>query len=208
MSDPGSVSQWIDELRGGDEDAAAHLWERYYSQLVRLAKARLDSFPRRSFDEHDIVNKALYDCFQSIQEGRYPELRDRDDLWRMLIRITENESITRVRREIRDKRGRGEVRGDSALSNEEDTGGQQGFDQLKGSGPTPEFAAEMFESCGRWLDVLSQTKKQRQYRLQQIALWKLAGYNNEEIAEFLEISTRSVERRLGWIREIWSQESE
>jgi DNA-directed RNA polymerase specialized sigma24 family protein len=208
MCDVGSVSQWLEQLRGGDDEAARLLWERYYARLIRLAKAKLDSFPRRSFDEQDIAAKALGDCFRSLQEGRYPELRDRSDLWRMLIRIAENEGRTQIRREMRDKRGSGGVKGDSALSSKDDLDGRQGFDQLAASAPSPEFLAEMAESTGRLLGLLSQSEKHRQYQLQQIALWKLEGYTNAEIAQRLdeEVATRTVERRLDLIRAIWSQE--
>ena len=42
-------------------------------------------------------------------------------------------------------------------------------------------------------------------KLQQIALWKLEGYTNDEIAEKLDLTTRSIERKLQRIREKWSQ---
>ena len=42
-------------------------------------------------------------------------------------------------------------------------------------------------------------------KLRQVALWKLESYTNDEIAEKLQLTTRSVERKLQRIREIWSE---
>ena len=39
--DQGSVTRWIDELKGGDPAAAQPLWDRYYERLVRLARTKL-----------------------------------------------------------------------------------------------------------------------------------------------------------------------
>ncbi len=45
----GSVTGWIGELAGGDADEAARrLWERYFDQLVRVARDRLRASPRRT----------------------------------------------------------------------------------------------------------------------------------------------------------------
>ncbi len=42
-------------------------------------------------------------------------------------------------------------------------------------------------------------------KLTQVALWKLEGFTNDEIAGKLGLTTRSVERKLQRIREKWSQ---
>ncbi len=36
--DTGSVTTWIDAVRAGDQEAARHLWQRYFQSLVRLAR--------------------------------------------------------------------------------------------------------------------------------------------------------------------------
>jgi hypothetical protein len=47
MSPEGSVSDWLGQLKGGDADAAQHLWQRYFARLVGLARLRLQNTPRR-----------------------------------------------------------------------------------------------------------------------------------------------------------------
>ncbi len=43
--DPGSVTRWINDLKDGELDAVQPLWERYFADLVRLARARLLRHP-------------------------------------------------------------------------------------------------------------------------------------------------------------------
>ena len=73
-------------------------------------------------------------------------------------------------------------------------------DRLLGAGPTPELAAQMTEECRRLLDGLGEDT------LRSVALWKMEGYSNEEIAQRLDCGLRSVSRKLLVIRAIWAQE--
>ena len=60
--DPGSVTRWINDLKGGELDAAQPLWERYFADLVRLARGRLRATPRTAADEEDAALGA-FDSF-------------------------------------------------------------------------------------------------------------------------------------------------
>ena len=53
--------------------------------------------------------------------------------------------------------------------------------------PPPELAAEMTEEYRRLLDKLGEPQ------LQAIALWKVEGYSNKEIATRLNLSVKTVE---------------
>ena len=55
MSAPGSVTYWLSELKAGNQDAAQHLWERYFQRLVELARNKLQNAPRRAADEEDVA---------------------------------------------------------------------------------------------------------------------------------------------------------
>src|SRR5438874_1974030 len=59
MSPGTSVTDWLGRLRAGDRDAAQRLWERYFDQLVRLARGRLRGARRRAADEEDVALSAL-----------------------------------------------------------------------------------------------------------------------------------------------------
>src|SRR5688500_17456857 len=54
MSVDEGVTRWLRQLEVGDQDAARLLWQRYYRELVELARARLGQTPRRIADEEDI----------------------------------------------------------------------------------------------------------------------------------------------------------
>jgi DNA-directed RNA polymerase specialized sigma24 family protein len=60
--------------------------------------------------------------------------------------------------------------------------------------PTPVFAAQVAEEYQRLLDGLGDD------RLRAVAVWKMEGYTNEEIAAKLGRTLRSVERKLQVIR--------
>ena len=66
--------------------------------------------------------------------------------------------------------------------------------------PTPDEAFEVAEECERLLNQLKDPI------LRQLALWKLEGYTNEEIAKILGCVPRTVERKLRAIRDIWEKE--
>lgn len=57
----------------------------------------------------------------------------------------------------------------------------------------------MAEECQRLLDSLGDET------LRNVALWKMEGYTNDEIAERLGCVTRTVERKLEMIRERWRE---
>jgi DNA-directed RNA polymerase specialized sigma24 family protein len=58
----------------------------------------------------------------------------------------------------------------------------------------------MSEECQRLLDLVQDED------LRRVALWKMEGYTNEEIAARLGCVTRSVERKLGVVRRLWTKE--
>ena len=76
---------------------------------------------------------------------------------------------------------------------------QRGWTILPVAEPTPEFAAEMAEQCSRLLNCLPDDCRQ-------IALYKLDGYSNDQIADKLNVAPRTIERKLASIRTIWQRE--
>ena len=74
------------------------------------------------------------------------------------------------------------------------------LEQIIGAEASPEFAAQMAEDFQVLLHKLPDED------LRQLALLKLEGWTNAEIATKLECVTRTVERKLSLIRQIWCQE--
>jgi DNA-directed RNA polymerase specialized sigma24 family protein len=194
-----SVSQWIVGTKQGDCQAVQELWKRYFEQLVRLARARLGGMPRRVADEEDVALSAFASFCRAAKQGRTPQLADRDGLWRLLIKLTAQKAVDQRRYDGCAKRGGGRVRGESALAHREVSESNAGLDRVIGDTPTPEFAAIVAEQCSRLLDCLSDD-------LRPLALAKMEGYTNEEIAGKLDCSLSTVERGLRLIRKIWQRE--
>jgi DNA-directed RNA polymerase specialized sigma24 family protein len=192
----GSVTRWIGSLKAGDVEAAQALWERYFDGLVRLARTRLRDAPRAAADEEDVALSAFHCLCRGATIGRFPELADRDNLWRLLATIAAQKAVDQQRREGRDKRGgRSRTRGEVDLD-----GGDAEADvlaQVVGREPSPEFAAQLDEEYRHQLDRLEDDG------LRRIAIWKMEGYENVEIARRLGCGVRTVERKLGAIRAIW-----
>jgi DNA-directed RNA polymerase specialized sigma24 family protein len=137
-----------------------------------------------------------------VAAGRFPRLADRDDLWQVLLMLTERTAIDQRRRELAAKRGRGEVLGESAIGcTHQDQSATPGVAHLASNEPSPEFALQAAEELELRLHALAVDPV-----LRQIALGKLAGYTNEEISQRLATSVRSVERQLSMIRKIWNED--
>ena len=104
MSDAASVTIWIHKLRAGNSQAAQKLWQGYFHRLVALARGKLRTMPRRGADEEDIALSAFDSFFRGVERGRFPQLDDRDDLWQVLLMITERKAFDLLEHEGRQKR--------------------------------------------------------------------------------------------------------
>jgi DNA-directed RNA polymerase specialized sigma24 family protein len=190
------ISTWIHQLRAGNHDAAERLWEHYFARLVGLARKKLAGVPRQAADEEDIALSAFDSFCRGVEQGRFPRVADADNVWSVLVLITARKAIDLREHENRQKRGGGQVFGESTLLAE----GAAGLDLLVGHEPTPEFAAQVAEECQRLLAKLTKPE------LRSIALWKMEGYTNAEIAVRLGCAEVTVERRLALIRSLWCDE--
>jgi DNA-directed RNA polymerase specialized sigma24 family protein len=200
MNPLGSVSGWIEQARQGDDHAAGKLWQRYFHRLVALARTALRSAPRRFADEEDVVLSAFDSFLRGAEQGRFPDLDDRDGLWRLLVVLTRRKAAHLKRDEIRQKRGGGAVLDQAALARPAgDEGEQAAPDWAVADEPTPAFAAQVAEECERLLQRLPEEV------LRALAVWKMEGYTNEEIAARLGCCLSTVERRLQLIRRLWSE---
>src|SRR5271156_1244075 len=118
VEDEGSITRWITGMKGGDLAAAQPLWERYFARMVTLARARLRASGRRDAgsDEEDVALSAFDSLCAGLARGQFPQLADRDDLWRLLVVITTRKVQAQARRQLPQKRGGGQVRTASDLA--------------------------------------------------------------------------------------------
>ena len=108
--------------------------------------------------------------------------------------------MAQANRQGRQKRGGGRVVEEAVLFGHGLSGADgsiAGLERIAADGPTPEFAAMMAEECRRLLDALDDES------LKQVAVSRMEGYSNDEIAEQLGCARRTVARRLDLIRKTW-----
>ncbi len=190
--DRGSVTHWLGDLKVGDLAAAQPLWERYFSKLVVLARAKLRQLRKSGAeeDEEDAALSAFNSFCDGAARGKFPKLDDREDIWKLLVVITARKAFAQADRQRRLKRGGGRFV-------EEADRNQLGLDFLAGPEPTPEFAAMVAEEYQRLLDVLDDDG------LREVAVSRMEGYTCDEIAARLGCARRTVARRLDLIRKTW-----
>ena len=194
----GSITGWIAGVKAGDLAAAQPLWERYFARMVDLARARLRASGRRGHDaagdEEDAALSAFDSLCAGLARGQFPQLADRDDLWRLLVVITTRKVRAQARRRLRQKRGAGQVQPACDL---DDPGSDDDvLARAVGSEPTPEFAAMVAEEYRRLLDRLGDDV------LRKVAILRMEGYTTDAIAGQLGCARRTVARQLALIRRI------
>jgi len=187
MADPGSVTHWLAQLPTGDSAAAQQLWERYFQRLVGLARKRLQGARIRYADEEDVALSAFHSFLRRAQDGRFPQLADRDNLWHLLVTITARKACHLLRDSRREKR-MGDWKREEA-----------NLELVVGNKPSPEFAAQVVEEFQRLLEHLDDTF------LRSVAVGKMEGYTNEELAARLHVAPRTIERKLRIIRGLWEK---
>jgi RNA polymerase sigma factor (sigma-70 family) len=186
-----SIDLWVQLASAGDQTAQTELWDRFFPQLLRLARTRLQGRALRIGDEEDVVISVFQSFFRGAEENRFPDLRGRDNLWRLLSRMTQRKAIDWLRHTQRLKRlSLGEsaiAHGDTPLS----------MADLPGNTRNPMLEVIAIEECRRLMEILSP-------ELRLIVMLKFDGFTNQEISFQQKCSLATIERRLKLIREIWS----
>ncbi len=197
----GSITLYIKPLRQGCGQAALELWNRHRAMLQTIAEKRLRSAPPLPSDHEDIALGAFSTFCRAVVQGRFPALNGRDDVRRALIVLVKRQIADQIQHEGRQRRGGGKiVLDDAALRGDDSQVG--GLDRTPDDGPTPEQEALRAEGLARLFDLLPDET------LRVIALLKLEGYTNVEIAHSLDCAKRTVERKLDRIRMLWVEEVE
>ena len=191
VSAAGSVTIWLGDLKCGGDAASQLLWERYFRRLVGLARAHLRGAARGMADEEDAALDAFNSFLAGVARGRFPQLHDRDDLWRLLVVLTVRKATGQRRHEGRIKRGGAAPAGVGHAPD-------GGLDWVADSGPDPALAALLAEECRVQLEGLGEET------LRRVAELRMAGYSIVEVAERLGVTKATVDRKLAVIRRRWT----
>jgi RNA polymerase sigma factor (sigma-70 family) len=189
-----SITQMLSKLGRGESEAVELIWRRFFERVVGLAKNKLGSLPKRVVDEEDIAISAINALYIGAQDGRFKQLNDRDDLWQILCMLTSR----KVANAYRKQKSRPHI-GESQLGPGVDDEQMLGIAHIATSVPDEAYFDELSIKCRELLENLDEN-------LRHVAMMKLQGYKNQEIADQIGRSVKSVERYLKTIREEWSGE--
>ena len=193
-TEPGSITNIISQNGEMSEESARLLWERFFDRLCRFAERKVYKRHRRLIDPEDIAGSAMFALMQGLKEGKFHSVKNRDQLWQMLVMIAARKTVNKSKFLDREKRGGRQTRGESALNNL----GLANLSQYIDKTDDPAKFVEIEMTCRELLIALPSD------RYREIALMRLAGYSNQEIGMKLGCSTRTIDRHLEAIREVWN----
>ena len=170
-----SITQLLNLLRQGEEQAATELVERYLPRL-RIRLARVASQLKIS-DEDDIAISAFYELCIALKNSRFEDISDRTQLWQVLSMIAMRKANDFRKIENAQKRGGRQ----KPLSIESFKYQIASFDE------NPELQVELLELCEYFLNRVKEED------LRSVAVLKMNGHTNADISQKLGIATRTVQ---------------
>ena len=179
----GSITLLYQQWRQGESTSLGQLIERFRPRLLALANSTFGGRIPRIADAEDALQSAMISFWGQVEEGKFDEQLDRDDLWNLLGLITVRKAIKLNSREKAQKRGAGNVVTGVPLEEIVCDGADASLDVL----------------CSELLEMLDAD-------VRAFALLRLMGHKNREIADRLDCTERTVERKLQLVRVVWEEE--
>src|SRR4051812_10198010 len=167
MSSVGSLTRYVQELRSPDhrmrDEAARVIWERFCPRLKILVRRHLDNRILRREDEHDILQSMFASFYQGQAMGQKAP-GSREELWKLLVRITMCKVVNTAHRHTADRRDIRRERGDGKAGSEEGKFPQWMLDHVDRTQPSPQERLVVVEEVQRLLNQLPED-------LRQIVVW-------------------------------------
>jgi RNA polymerase sigma-70 factor, ECF subfamily len=198
VDDQGEVAwnRMIDGLRDGTRTVVREFCDRYGKSLERLAEKHLSGGMRRRVGAEDVVQSACRTFLRRAQIGEF-ELADAEGLWGLLCAIALTKVREQTRYHLRQKRGldREVHQADVSASD-----ARRLFDRADDE-PTPAEAAEFADQFTQLVAGLDDEERQ-------LVDLKLQQFTNEEIAERMGCSERTVRRILKRVQAVLARQFE
>lgn len=183
MSTSHSITALLSGVKQADRDAVRALFDKCYLRVTDISRRKLGRAPRRGFDDDDVANSAFWEFLSRAAEGRFLKLETREDVWQVLTLLVGDKVADRLRHEGRRKRGGGEP----GVPLEEVAEAVSKLDD-------PSLEAEVNDAKEVFLANLPSDDHRRVVEL------LAEGRTHEEIAEILNLSIRTVDRRVEDVR--------
>lgn len=196
MSDK-SITRILTSTQAVDEAGAEAIWNEFLPRLMRVIEIKMRDISKRFVDRDDIAQNAMHSLFKGLQGQRFNNVSNCDQLWGLLVTITARKITAERRKALAQKRGGGQVRGESVFANDENA---YGINQILDSSRMPESAEEILQTYQEMLPRITDEASV------QTLLLRMEGYSNAEIAQRLKCSVSRVEQRMAKVRRIWASE--
>jgi RNA polymerase sigma-70 factor (ECF subfamily) len=171
------------EVRNGNQQAAAALYERYAPRILGLVSNQMNVALRSQVEPQDIVQSIFKSLFRGVAAGKY-DAPEGGTLWQLMAVV----AIHKVRRN-----------GARRLALKRDTRRTHSIEALEGEDFIGKTSPEEFEAA------LLETTECLKPAEKAIVLLRVQGLTVEEISQKTERSRRSVERLLQSARERLSE---
>lgn len=188
---PGSITEAILALGNSDSDAVQKLWDRYFQKLCGFVEGQMYQRHKRHFSADQLAADAFREIAAGLQKNAFNSVRNRDELWQMLMLIASRRTISAGIRQDRLIRGGGNVHGESVFG----SGGMENLIDFLERDPGPEEWSELQELK----NLLHQRLPTDLHR--RIADLRLALYSVAEIAEQVTRTEVNVNHHLQRIRD-------
>jgi DNA-directed RNA polymerase specialized sigma24 family protein len=175
----GSVGGAIAQFRDGDGAELGRILNDYFGLLLTKARVGLGRVPHT--DPEGIVQSAMKSFLEGAKDGKFPAIRHKDELLRLLRTILRR----KVAHEFRDLST--EIAGGGNVQNEPEHG-------LDGEAREHDPAEEA--SCREWLGFMETKRLRREAQL----IWE--GYRYHEIAAKLEITEAKARRAITLVHKL------
>ena len=183
MSTSHSITALLSGVKRADTDAIYALFDRCYRRVVAISRRRLDGVPCCGFDQDDVANSAFREFLDRAAVRKFKKLENRQDVWQILAMLVGDKIGDRLQYQGRKKRGEG--RPDVNLDN---------VVQIISKLDDPALEAEINDAKRVFLEKLPSDDHRGVIEL------LAEGQTHEEIAQALNLTLRTVDRRLEDIR--------
>lgn len=181
---PGSVTLLLVGLCNVDETKTKQFWKIFFPRLVRVANKILRDYQAAE----DTAQEALVKFWIEAKQDKIPSDMNRFGIWAFLSQITTRQALDFVKYRQRKKRGEGKVVAESDLAA---TAGIEDWNLDAMIGDLNYYAFDM---------VVYELLGALPRKVRAILVWKMMGYSNQEIADILDCSEKTVRRKIGQIR--------
>jgi DNA-directed RNA polymerase specialized sigma24 family protein len=189
------ITAWFQEFERGNHERATELWQLYFSRLARLAQTRLKG--ARVVDGEDVAASVFESLVEGARGGRFDDVASRVELWNLLAAMTKRKCIDHVRRLNAQRRGGGEVRGESVFVQTDVGPARGGIEEAAVDGLTPDTIAEIRDQFEFLLSKLPNGKTRH------VAVMLLDGASRADIVRAIGIHEDSVTRKTTYIIRHW-----